>query len=164
MEPAGIVDARRRCRRSAEGGMKERWRVVWGLAAGVVLVASAGAHSLLGWPQLRTELSASSLPADAARGLEIGWHFGGGAMLAFGVIVLETFVRAFRGRAVSMRAPLVIGVFYVAFGVWALMVSGLNPFFAIFVVPGAVLVLASRGRAFPASAQVRPSPHDRQSS
>ena len=35
------------------------------------------------------------------------------------------------------------GVLYVVFGAWALAVSDVNPFFAIFIVPGVLLLIAA---------------------
>ena len=40
-----------------------------------------------------------------------------------------------------------VGLAYAAFGVWALAISGMNPFFLIFVVPGILLAIAAWGRA-----------------
>ena len=121
-------------------------RTVLGIVAGLVLVASSAAHSLLGWPQLRARLVGTNAPADLITGLAIGWHFAGVSMLAFGVIVLWTFV-AWRGRLVSLVPARVIGLLYVAFGAAALAVSGTDPFFLlVFVVPGLMLLAAAWGR------------------
>ena len=87
-----------------------RWRIVLGLVAGVLFVASAAAHSLLGWKALAAELAKVPVPPDLVRGLAIGWHFGGAAMLAFGVIVILLFLEARRNSAVSLRPALVIGI------------------------------------------------------
>jgi hypothetical protein len=120
-------------------------RAVLGLVAGVILILSSGAHSLLGWPGLRGQLVAAQTPADLVQGLMLGWQFGGVAMLAFGIIVVATFARGFRGETVSMLPAAVIGAAYLAFGAWALLAIELNPFFLVFIVPGVLLVLATTG-------------------
>jgi len=118
-------------------------RTVLGIVAGLVLIASSAAHSLLGWPQLRARLVATNAPADLITGLAVGWHFSGVSMLAFGVLVLWTFTGRGPERLVSLVPARVIALVYVAFGVAALAVSGMDPFFLIFVVPGLMLLAAA---------------------
>ena len=114
-----------------------------GLIAGVLLVLSSAAHSLLGWKQLGAALAAAGAPADLVTGLSIGWHFAGVAMLVFGCIVIATFLDVRRRRPVSLRPVALIAAAYLLFGVWALGVSDLNPFFLVFVIPGIMLALVS---------------------
>jgi uncharacterized membrane protein YhaH (DUF805 family) len=117
-----------------------------GVAAGIILLLSSAAHTLLGWPGLRSQLAAIAAPPDLVLGLTIGWYFGGLAMLVFGVIVTTLFVRRFRGERVPAFAALAIGVPYLLFGVWGLAATRDPFFFAIFVVP-AVLIIAASERA-----------------
>ena len=111
---------------------------ILGIIAGVILILSGAAHSLLGWKALGAQLAQTNAPADLIGGLRIGWHFGGACMLAFGIIVLMIFVR----RMPALPA-FAIGVLYVVFGAWALAVSNFDPFFAIFIVPGVLLLIAA---------------------
>jgi hypothetical protein len=67
-------------------------------------------------------------------------------MLVFGVLVLATFLKRWRGEAASTFAPALIAVAYLAFGSWALFESNFDPFFFTFIVPGVLLALASSGR------------------
>ena len=120
-----------------------RLRIGLGLLAGVLLVLSSAAHVLLGWKQLGIELAKTQAPLNLVSGLSIGWHFAGVAMLAFGCIVLFTFVEALRGRPVSFRPVGFIALVYIVFGIWALSVSNLDPFFLVFIVPGLLLAAAS---------------------
>ena len=120
-------------------------RNVFGLVAGVVLVLSSAAHSLLGWPAQAGELAKTTTPADLAKGLEIGWKWGGVAMLLFGVIVIATFLKRRRGERVWMLPSALVAVGYLAFGAWALYVSQFDPFFFVFVIPGALLGVAVSG-------------------
>jgi hypothetical protein len=118
-------------------------RNVLGLIAGVILVLSSGAHTTLGWQALGAELAKTNAPADLVTGLEIGWKWGGAAMLVFGVIVIAVFLKRLRGEAVPTFGPALVSVAYVGFGAWALVHSNYDPFFFIFIVPGVLLALAS---------------------
>jgi hypothetical protein len=116
---------------------------VLGFVAGAMFVASSAAHSLLGWKGLSGELAKTAAPADLVRGLGIGWHFAGLAMLAFGCIVLLTFRDVVKGRAVSLRPALIIALAYLVFGTYALAISGLPFFVFTFLIPGLLLLFAS---------------------
>ena len=115
---------------------------VLGLLAGAILVLSSAAHSLLGWKQMQRSLAATNAAPDLVQGLKIGWLFGGVAILTFGCVALAVFAIRLRGNTVSLLPTGIIALAYLAFGIWALVTSG-NPFFYIFVVPGALLALAS---------------------
>jgi hypothetical protein len=117
-----------------------RPRISLGIFLGALIVASSIAHSLVGWPQLSARLTATQAPVDLMIALQIGWHFAGIAMLTFGSIVIWTFSNYLRGRVVSLRPAQIIGLVYLAFGLWALAVSRFDPFFFIFIVPGVTLV------------------------
>lgn len=124
-----------------------RGRVVAGVAAGVWLLLSAAAHSLLGWKALTAELAKAGVPAELERSLAIGWHFGGVAMLAFGGIVLTGLVSARRGKAGALAAPRLVGWTCLAFGLGAMAATGGNLFFLVFILPGALLAVATAGKA-----------------
>jgi hypothetical protein len=119
-----------------------RTRSILGIIAGVMMILSAGAHSLLGWPQLRASLAQANAPDELVQGLAAGWHFGGAAMLALAGIVLWVFVRRFRGRAAPLTPPAIVAATYLAFGGAALAVTR-DPFFLVFIVPGLLLAAAS---------------------
>lgn len=108
-----------------------------------MLLLSSAAHSLLGWKALRAGLLQAHAPADLILDLSIGWHLAGVAMLIFSIVVIIVFTDVARGRAVSLRPALVIGIGYLAYGCWALAVSEMNPFFLVFIIPGVLLVIAS---------------------
>jgi len=124
-----------------------RGRAVLGLVAGGMLILSSAAHSLLGWPALRGQLAAVPVPADLLLGLQIGWQFGGVAMLAFGIVVVALFAKRFRGEDASTGPAAVVAVAYLAFGCWALVASRFEPFLLVFIVPGILLALAVSSRA-----------------
>lgn len=118
-------------------------RNVLGLVAAIIMILSSGAHSFLGWKALGAQLAETTAPADLIGGLRIGWEFGGGAMLTFGVIAATIFIRRLRGAAVDTLPALLTGVFYVAIGIWAMTASHYDPFFLIMIVPGAMLAAAA---------------------
>lgn len=122
-----------------------RIRIVLGYLVAGMLILSSAAHSFLGWKQLEMDLAKLQAPADLVTGLAIGWYFGGAAMLAFGVIVLQLFRDFQQGRPVSLLPALIIAVVYLSFGLWALVASGFNPFFMVFIIPGILLFAASWG-------------------
>lgn len=125
------------------------WRRVLGIVVAVLIVLSAVAHSLLGGAAMQAELAAAHVPADLLRGALVGWHFGGAAMLAFGVIVLATFARRQGASAASLLPARIVALVYLLFGAAALAVSDFDPFFLVFVAPGALLALASFPRPAP---------------
>lgn len=127
-----------------------RTRSILGILAGVLMIASAVAHSLLGWPQLRAGLAQSQVPGDLVQGLAIGWHFGAAAMVTFAAIVLWVFFRRLQARAAPLAPPSIISAAYLAFGAGALAVTG-DPFFLVFIVPGLLLAAASFPRRDSAS-------------
>jgi hypothetical protein len=117
-------------------------RILAAIAA-VILIASSGAHSLLGWPSLRAQLVTASVPADLVQGLAMGWHFAGMAMLVLGLLLLW-MLRAWRRATSTLRLPLaLIGAAYVAFGVVCAAAFGWNGFLLTFLVPGTVLLVAA---------------------
>lgn len=119
-------------------------RAVLGIVAGALLVLSSAAHSILGWNGLSFELTAANAAPDLIRSVKIGWQFGGVVMLTLGIIVLVLFAKRFRGEQVSVVPAVVIGIAYVAFGIWAIVITDFNPFGLIFIIPGVLLIVASR--------------------
>jgi hypothetical protein len=120
-----------------------RLKTILGMTAAALMIASSGAHSLFGWKELRGELERAKAPADLILALSLGWQFAGTAMLVFGCIVMELYFLRLRGKAVSLWPAVFIGVAYLAFGAVALLMSHFDPFFAVFVVPGVLLLIAS---------------------
>ena len=128
----------------------QRSRDALGLLAGLMLIVSSGAHSILGWRSLRDELAAAHVPADLMLGLQIGWQFGGAAMLMLGVVFV-IFRQRLRGTNTPLLLAQAVAVTYLVFGAWALGASGGNLFFLVFLIPGAFLAMASLYRTQPSS-------------
>ena len=119
-----------------------KFKSVCGIVAGIILILSAFAHSILGWKAMSEELARTNAPADLVLGLEIDWKFGGPVMLTLGIIAIHMSLNRWRGKLVSTFAPGLMAIMYTLFGIWAIAVSG-EPFFAIFIVPGVLLAIAS---------------------
>lgn len=119
-------------------------RNVVGLIASAILVLSSFAHVFGGWPAIAKQLAATNTPPDLVLGLKISWIFGGVAILTFGLICAAIFWHRTRGEAVPILLARMIGIVYVLFGAYALVTSGFDPFFLIFLVPGAMIVFAAR--------------------
>ena len=120
-----------------------RLRMVLGYLGGVLLVVGSAAHYLLGWRGLSTSLAKTQAPADLVTWLAIGWYFAGVAMFTFGCIVIWELANVGRRGSLALWPVMLIGVVYVAFGVWARLVSSLDFFLLAFVFPGALLVVAA---------------------
>jgi hypothetical protein len=114
-----------------------------GIVAGVILILSAFAHSVLGWRAMNERLAQTNAPADLVQGLQVGWMFGGPVMIVFGILAIVTFVKRFRGERASTLAPILIAISYLGFAAWAAVITGGDPFFLIFVIPAVLLAIAS---------------------
>ena len=64
-------------------------------------------------------------------------------MFAFGCIIIWEMANVGRRGALALWPVLLIGVMYVAFGVWAQLISSLNFFLLAFVIPGVILIAAA---------------------
>ena len=53
----------------------KRARLVLGVVAGLMLLASSAAHSILGWKSLAEQLANTNVSSDLLTGLRIGWTF-----------------------------------------------------------------------------------------
>lgn len=118
-----------------------RRSTVAGVLGALLVLLSAPTHSLGGWPELQSQLAAIGASADLVQALRIGWHFAGAAMAGFGLVLLHLFLSRARGAQHTLMPAWTIGGLYVLFGVSALVVSGFDPFFLVFIVPGGLIVL-----------------------
>jgi len=120
-----------------------RWRFVVGIVAALLIMANGVLHTTVGWKSMRDHLAATNAPADLITGLTLGWIFGGVAMFGFGSIAIASLV-ARRANVAASRGPLVIiALVYILFGIGALIFSGFDPFFLVFIVPGLMLIAAA---------------------
>lgn len=131
----------------------ERVRSSAGLVAGLFIVWCSVLHTL-GWRTLALKLEHANVSDTLKFDVALIWHFGGAAILVFGLLMVTLFAMRIRGRNVSMAPVLVVAAFYVAFGSYAISVKGASPFLFAFLMPGMVLLLAaprasSRRSAYP---------------
>jgi hypothetical protein len=115
------------------------------LVSGILLLATAAAHGLLGWPAVRGELDAVHPPDDIVRAISIGWLYGSAAMAAFGVLALGAWRAARTGRMPVAGVAGTISALYVGFGGWALVRTSGGAHFIAFVALGLLLGLAAYG-------------------
>ena len=120
----------------------ERVRSRAGLLAGLFIVLCSFLHTL-GWRNLDRRLDAAKVPDAVQFDVAMIWHFGGAAILVFGLMVVTLFALRIRGRSVTMAPVVVVAAFYVAFGSYAMSVKGASPFLFAFLAPGLVLLLAA---------------------
>ena len=119
-----------------------RLRTILVVAAGLVLIASSAAHSLLGWPPLRGRLTAENAPLDLVSGLAMGWHFAGVAMLTLGLLAI--WLASVAQRSVGVRVPVgLIGIAYLGFAAGAAAAFGFDVIEIVFPTPGALLTTAA---------------------
>lgn len=105
------------------------------LLAGLVM-ASALAHGLLGWPAIRESLRHASVGRDLLGGLAVGWFFGSAAMLTFSYVIFLQALRRLGKRPADTGALWGIAAMYLVFGGLALLVRGYSPHFVLFVLTG----------------------------
>jgi hypothetical protein len=120
-----------------------RWQALLALVTGILIIASAFAHALAGWPRIYPALVASSLPADLIGGLATGWYFGSVSMLAFGLITFLTGVSSLRSGTVSAIPLKLISLTFAAFGIFAFISQGYAPHFLIFIIMGLLVGISS---------------------
>ena len=122
-----------------------RLRPIVGIVAALILVLSSVAHSLVGWRAMHAQLAGTTAPPSLIAGLGMGWHFGGAAMLALGIILLHVFIGRQQRVPRSRFTAQVVAVLYLAFGAYAYLPTHDGFFLAAFMVPGVLLAIASFG-------------------
>ncbi len=109
------------------------------LVGGVVLTLFALAHST-GWSaQFAGPVQASGLASDVVAGLQVGWYFGSFCMAGFGLVACGLARRGIQEKGVDRVSAGLIGATLVVFGLWAMVFREFNPFFFVFIVPGAMI-------------------------
>lgn len=122
------------------------FRTILGLLASGLLLLSAGAHAVLGWPAVRKELTAAKLSPDLITGIMVAWQFGGMTMFVLGGLLGEQFLRRWKGLSTSPFPAFLVGGAYVLFGMSAMVWLGFQVFYLVFIVPGIMLLFAGWAR------------------
>lgn len=121
----------------------QKFRAVLGIVAGAFLILNAFAHSMLGWKAMGEQLAHTNAPADLVAGLRLGWMWGAVPMVVFGILAIGTFLKRLRGQPAPVFTAALVAAAYLAYGAWAAITTGGDPFFLLFVVPGVLLLVAS---------------------
>ena len=119
-----------------------RMRRPIGVAAGALLIFSAFAHGVIGWPAMAEALDDEAVAYELVGALAVGWLFGTMAMVVFGLIVLQIALRD--GDPCPVRF---VALGYLVFGLAAWLARDLEPHFLIFVATGVLLALFGFSRS-----------------
>ena len=120
-----------------------RWRFVIGIAGSILIIANGFMHTLIGWKAMRGALEAAGVASDLTESLGLGWTFGGVAMFAFGAIAIASLFARRHDLRASRGPVVIIALAYLLFGLGALVATRFDPFFLVFIVPGALLGIAA---------------------
>jgi len=119
-----------------------RLRFGTGLLACLLMAASGLLHSAMGWPAVKRALSGAD--ATTVAGLAVPWHFAGGAMMAFAALAAYCLVGAVQANTSLLVPVRFIAIAYLLFGLVGLVLIKPDPTFLMFLIPGAMLLFASR--------------------
>ena len=107
----------------------------------MLIVASAFADGLFGWPPFEDALDGAQVASSVAAGLAMGWYFGSAAMFGFGTIVLNQTFRRIRRQPIQVGPLWVIAIVYLVFDIGAYVWRDFNPHFLLFVATGVLVAL-----------------------
>lgn len=109
---------------------------------GLLISLGAFGHSFMGRRTLDIGLARAALDAHTEKLIYLVWYFCGGSMLVFGLLVIESARRAWRGENGGLPATVLIGTFYLLTGVLSLAYMK-EAFWSVFVVLGGLALLLS---------------------
>jgi hypothetical protein len=112
------------------------------LTVGIVIGLGAFGH---GYSAAKVHEAIDQFPIERPiyQTLFVVWYMTSGVMLAFGTIIVWIAVRVRSGDPSSLFVARIIGVLYFVFGIAALVFRHGDPFWALFIVLGALLVSTS---------------------
>ncbi len=122
--------------------MKQKLVSILLLFAGLVIALGSIGHSFGGVAKVQAALSNRSFPPDLAREILVVWHFAGGCMAVLGMLVLWQWRELRMGRKAQPFILGIIGLFYLSFGVSAVLYTN-AAFFSVFIVLGACVLLCT---------------------
>ena len=123
--------------------MKAKLFTVISWTVGLLIGLGAFGHGFVGVKPVRAALAAVTLPADIREVIWIVWYFVSGCMLVSGGLILWAWFAARRSRDVLL-VPIVIALFWVVTGVASYAYQH-NPFWLLFLMEGALLLVATLG-------------------
>lgn len=101
--------------------MKQKLLSILLLLAGLVIALGGIGHSFGGVGQVQVALANQSFQPDLVRLILVVWHFAGGCMALLGLLVLWQWRELHRGRKVQHFVLYAIGLFYLAYGISAVL-------------------------------------------
>lgn len=109
---------------------------------GLLIGLGAFGHSFIGRRSLDLGLARVALDTHTEKLIYLIWYFCGGCMLVFGLIVIGSAWRAWRGAKDGLAASGLIGVFYLLTGALSLAYMK-EAFWITFVVLGGLALVLS---------------------
>lgn len=109
---------------------------------GLVICLGAFGHSFVGRRTLDIGLARGALDAHTDKLVYLVWYFCGGCMLVFGLLVIASAWRAWRGEKRGLSTSSLIGIFYLLTGLLSLAYMK-EAFWSIFVVLGLLALILS---------------------
>ena len=109
---------------------------------GLAIFLGAFGHSFVGRRTLDIGLARAALDLHTEKLIYLVWYFCGGCMLVFGLLVIASARRAWRGEKSGLSAASWIGVFYLLAGVLSLAYMK-EAFWTTFVVLGGLSLILS---------------------
>lgn len=109
---------------------------------GLFIFLGAFGHSFMGRKTLDIGLARVALDVHTEKLIYLVWYFCGGCMLVFGLLVIASAWRAWRGEKSGLAASSWIGVFYLVTGILSLAYMK-EAFWTTFVVLGGLALILS---------------------
>lgn len=109
---------------------------------GLLISLGAFGHSFGGRRTLDIGLAGMALDAHTEKLIYLVWYFCGGCMLIFGLLVIASAWRAWRGDKSGLTTSILIGVFYLLTGVLSLAYMR-EAFWSVFAVLGGLTLVLS---------------------
>lgn len=122
--------------------MRQKFLSALLLLTGVAIALGSLSHSFVAVAPVEHALARQAVPPTLSRSILAVWHFAGGCMAVLGGLVIWQWRQIHHGSRGQFFVPLVIGLFYVCFGVVAV-VRFSAPFFVIFAVLGVCLLVCA---------------------
>lgn len=109
---------------------------------GLLICLGAFGHSFMGRKALDVGLARAGLDTHTEKLIYLVWYFCGGCMLVFGLLVIASAWRAWRGEKAGLSTTGLIGIFYLLTGALSLAYMK-EAFWSVFVVLGALALVLS---------------------
>jgi hypothetical protein len=109
------------------------------LAAGIFIFLGGLAHTILGLPDLNAAIARGDIGTPVAGGMQMVWTFAGLAMDVLGILVVLFSAEVRRGLRTGWVKAMIVGAFFLLFGLSAYAWSYPNPHFLSFAAAGALL-------------------------